>query len=906
MAEKMPPLPPGAVAAKPQTSLPPLPQGAKSATTLPPLPKGAQPAQPQISGKTSQSPGVMDYLTNLGGFKSYGQEYSREANEAMQALRGDVTSPVQGRKGAEPGFWDYAARAGVTGLDALNYLWTPAHAAFKTYLGRPVEEMGGPKAEVVAGAADILAPFGPKMARSTPELVSKIGSGAKKVAAPVEKLFSPTTVSPEAGAVERIIRKSGGEQSLKNEQAASRLVEHNKTLSNMPVAEQRAFVDDIENGRTPADPKLAAAAKDIRGVYDDWKAQVQKVLPASAQPNFIENYYSHIWKEKPSVVAEKLGTASRQGSGRSFKARTIPTISEGIKAGLTPKFENPVETTMAYSQNMARYVATHDMLNEMKTQGYAKWFSPGSPNVPKGWVPLEGIMTKKTAPVTIGTAKASIPRGSNTGKPLATGRPIQLYAPEPAARVFNNFISRGLEQGDYGPFYEAARKASNGLMMLKLGLSTFHLGTMANEAVISEMARGISAASRGRVLEGAKAFAKSPAAPVLSARRGLKMQKELLEKAMPDAMSKKVNDAFVRAGQTLRMDPFYRTRASGSFYNAIEKGTLKRELKDAADKLYKGTPYENAKGAVDLGANIIQSTAAPLFEKYIPLIKRGAFASRMEDFLKENPGASKKEIDKAAVSIADSIDNRFGELNQDNLFWHRGMKQMAQILLLSPTWNLGTLREIGGGIKDAMGSLPDVFKGKGVTDRTAYVAALAAQVALMNGIATYMKTGTMPHGKDFMAYRTGGTDAASGKPERAMTPGYQKDVYAFGYDFPHHILQEAENKLNPALSAAIGVMQNKDYRGLPVYRPHGVAPIAGEPTAMDLAMDTLLPISIGQFSQGAKVGSNLSLPERVMSIRPAPGYITDTERQQRLQTLFGTKDWKRRIRADQRQKAMQK
>ncbi len=147
------------------------------------------------------------------------------------------------------------------------------------------------------------------------------------------------------------------------------------------------------------------------------------VLKPDQVPNFITDYYSHLWKEKPTIVAEKLGTASKQGSGRSFKVRSIPTISDGIKAGLTPKFENPIEATMAYSQNMSRYVATHDMLNEMKGQGYVKWYSPGSKNIPKGWVPLDGIMTKKVAPVSVGTAKASIPKGSNTGQPLATGRP---------------------------------------------------------------------------------------------------------------------------------------------------------------------------------------------------------------------------------------------------------------------------------------------------------------------------------------------------------------------------------------------------------------------------------------------------------------------------------------------------
>jgi hypothetical protein len=54
---------------------------------------------------------------------------------------------------------------------------------------------------------------------------------------------------------------------------------------------------------------------------------------------------------------------------------------------------------------------------------------------------------------------------------------------------------------------------------------------------------------------------------------------------------------------------------------------------------------ERAAGILDLGANLIQSTAAPLFESYIPRLKQGAFASNMEDWLKANPGATQVEVD---------------------------------------------------------------------------------------------------------------------------------------------------------------------------------------------------------------------------------------------------------------------
>lgn len=913
MAE-LPPLPPGATLAGNDQALPPLPQGATLAShpDAPPLPAGA--TLKNNSDKVSQEkPGTLQAIGTTiknipgafaGGLKEIFKATTNRGHQSFEKIKGDLTSPVQSHdKAGKPGsprFMDYAARAGETALDVLNVPFNLGAGPVEATAGRVSEQMGGPKKETVGDVTMMVAPFAGELKAGATALTAGLKDGAKAV----EKLLSPTTVSPAAQATERTIRRATGESSLVNEKAAERLVEHNKTLANASVAEQRALIDDIEHGRTPADPKMAAAAKDIRQVYDGWKNRITQVLPKAAIPSFITDYYAHMWKENPTVVGEKMGAFAKQGSGRSFKQRTIPTISDGIKAGLTPKFENPVETTMAYSQNMSRYVATHDMLNELKTQGYAKWYSPGSKNIPPNWVKLDGIMTSKTAPMSAGTIKAGTPAGSNTGKTLATGRQIQLYAPPEVARVFNNFISKGMEHGDIAPFYQAARTAANGMTQLKLGLSAYHLSTMANEAMINDYARAFRAASRGELKTAGKAMLTAPVAPVKSYMRGMKMQRELLDKQVPDAMSKQINDAFVKSGQTLRMDPFLRTRASGSFYNALHKGTFKRELKEAADRIYKGTAWEKTKGVADLAANVIQTTAAPLFEKYIPAVKRGAFASEMEDFLKSRPKATQDEIDKEAIKIADSIDNRFGELNQDNLFWNKTMKQAAQLALLSPTWNLGTIREIGGGIKDVMGAAPQLAKGEGISRRTAYIAGLAFNTALMSSVYQYLKTGKPPGSvKDLMAPQTGGTDIVSGKPERAMTPGYQKDVYAFGYDFPHHIMSEAENKLNPALQTATGLIQNKDYRGLPIYRPEGVQPIKGEPGVLDYLIEQFMPISVGQFSKGNKKGSNLGVIERGLSVRPAPSYMTDPQRVQQMQTKYGTLDWKKRLKADAREKS---
>lgn len=909
----LPPLPAGAVPIKTAAAPPPpLPPGAVAVSReTPPLPPGAVPAKQAPAGS-----GILSRIGEISGVAPLYREYKKQAGEAWQTVKGDFTAPIQGHddqgKPTKPGPLDYAARAGIAALDVAALPFVPVTSAATSLIGRPVEALGGPEARTTGDVVGMVAPFGKEVKAigrlAKAKALDPTVDGMKAVGKVFEKGFSPTTVAPESRATEQIIRRATGESGLLNEKAAAKLMHHNGLVANLPVPEQRALIDYIENrsklpkGAQAATPELTAAADDIAQVYDGWRKRIEQVLPKQSVPNFIEDYYTHLWKEKPSVVGQALGAVGKQGSGRNFRLRTIPTISDGIKAGLTPKFENPIEATMAYSQNMSKYVATHDMLNTMKSQGYAKWYTPGSKNIPPGWVPLDGIMTKKNAPGT-----RAVPAGSNTGKNVRIpDRPIQLYAPADAARVFNNFISKGFEAGDAAPFYQAARSVANGMVQMKLGLSTFHLGTMVNETMIHDYARMFRALSKGELKTAARAGASATIAPVKTYQRGKRMEREMLDVSMPDAMSKVVNDAFVRSGGQMRMDPFYRTRGSGSFFNSLEKGTLKRDIKQTADNLYKGTVWENAKGVADLTANVLQTTAAPLFEKYIPNIKRGAFASEMEDFLRANPKATQAEIDKEAILIADSVDNRFGEMVQDNLFWNKKMKQLSQLALLSVTWNLGgPIREIGGGLKDLLMQAPKSVQGGGVSRRAAYLAGLAFHTALASAIYQYLKTGKPPEDvKDLMAGRTGGVDAVSGQPERMLTPGFQKDVFAVGYDFPHHVLETASHKLNPGLTVPLEIIQNKDYRGLPIYAPHGTdMPLNEGGKLMDYLIETFSPISINQLRAGGMKGTNISMPERFLSVRPAPSYIQDTQRVQDMQKRMGTQEWRRKLRADARRES---
>jgi hypothetical protein len=780
-------------------------------------------------------------------------------------------------------------------------------------------DSAGPKGPVAAAARedpydDVL--YGPAKAKSAPGGPSEgrnpsLTDTTASAGDALQALFAPATIGLGRDAA-GIIRKNAAQGDLMAARAAAALGAHAKAVAELTPDQQLGLIDYLQSrssGATLRDPKLQAFADTHRRVMQDFEGAISSAMDLGdgESPHFLQDYYAQIWKQPGSVVESRI-LRSRQGSGRNLMARSIPTVREGIALGLTPVSTNPIETDLLYATNMGRYLATVNTQKELMQEGLAA-FHPVNQQ-PEGWRPLNGIRAEKPGRLII-----------QDGETIANQPTQLLYGPADVARVYNNFISKGLEAGDASPLFTAARKATNAVTMLKLGLSAFHATTMANEAVVSDMARGVQSLSRapglaargelgqagGEIARGAQALVRTPAAPIASYLRGSAMRKELLGLADPSETAAVRNQAYVDAGGRVRMDPLYRARASGSVYNSLMTGTWRGELRDAASRIAGPQgglrPLDRAGGVVDLGASLIQASAAPLFEHVIPRLKLGAFDSTMSDWMATNPGASPAAVRQAAHLINRSIDNRFGELVWDNVFWHRWMKQASQLVLLSPSWNLGTLNEIGGGVIDAMGpSAKGLVNGTGLTTRTAYVAALAAEVALINGVMTYLKTGTAPHGRDFLAYRTGGVDATSGQPERAMVPGYQKDVYAFGHGLPSRLAKlfrdlptnfgavagdaasvvqragsnagaEIGNKANPALRTTVELTTNKDYRGRPIRNTRGtVTEQAGQVGGQ--LLDALMPISVGQLAQGRKRGSNISVGEQAAGVRPAPMYVT--------------------------------
>jgi hypothetical protein len=888
------------------------------------------------------------------GYAGYAGDVAHEFQSGLQSVRGAHDQETQRRLGILPSHGaaaDFASEflqiaGGLFGMAA-----SPITGAVRQYGARPLAgtlpaqpepERPGlfqPFKNLVSGASErarqsAARPFGKQgteeeqLERATNVLalgvpgigvtkLPKVGASVSAIRQSpafktIEKIFSPTTIDQDAKDAEALLRTTTGIAARDTESTRAAMEPFHRAINKLPEADRLNFIDHIEGGQggiANLSPTLRALGGEMRDAFE-LRAAKLTALPSMATTHFLDDYFPHFWQDPHAAAAfaknfaghgagaPKGGGGSKQGSGASLKKREIPTIADGIKAGLKPLTTDPIEATMRYVGSMDRFIASTSVLDFSKQAGYVKYIRPkvygasGHPESfkpPAGWVPLKG-------------------RGARNFSGA------QAYAPEGFARVYNNFIDRGIHE--WGPtsgsVYDAVQKASNNITALELGLSGYHVVTMANEAAISRMARGISDVVGGagqrdamRMLRGAGAVASAPLAPLTSVVRGAQLERVYLGRNPGSPDMNRIVDLLEKAGGRAVGSSHasdYQYSAAGSYVKAFKQGALKMQMQTAAADIAAHPIVGTARQAVTQLGRIMSTVSAPIFEQYIPRLKNGAFYDTMNAWLRANPAATRDVQVKMARDVWDSIDNRFGELVDDNIFWNKTLKQAAKLGMRSYSWNLGTAREIGGGAID-------LASGKW-SPRAAYLIALPIQVGTMNAVYQKLATGKDPESvQDLLGGQTGGEQslsipstqpyarsAKSTVPERVSIPGYQKDVLGWYENWE----QEMLNKRSKLVTMVGELASNTDWRGDPIINPEDSAP-EWMKQYFDYALKSLTPISMQSSQKGIKEGSKIGRGQQMMGLKQAPPYVADPEGYARQQKNVHVLRAKKKERYDKKQ-----
>jgi hypothetical protein len=733
--------------------------------------------------------------------------------------------------------------------------------------------------------------------------VVKYGKAVKPaynlVATTLNKIFNPELIGAGQRA-ETVLRAGGGIAARDEAAGKAALDDYYNRVDAMQPHEQLlldAYIEGRTGGATLHDPSLQGVADTIKTQMDKRKTKLSQ-LPSTHQMNFVTDYLSHadLWQNPSQAKKFYQGWVAKQGSGKSLNKRTVPTIADGIAAGLVPKTTNPIDISTRYMEQMDRFIFHNAVIDQARATKEVKYFKNLSKN--------------PESPAFNPTAQklGLVPLNGRLGIRHTKHGDFHAFADADWARVYNNHVGMGLRKGEIvGPLYDTLQRASNGMTAVELGLSGYHLLTMVHEAAVADAAvamsqavSGVGALGRGQIGEAARLLRgsaanliKQPAAAFVKPYMGHKVQQVYLGRMPGTAQMRQIVDLLELAGGRAvgaRHAADYQFSSGYSYFRAF------RKLSDVIDKnaytsTLKSIKRDYAPGTVFpapvafLGRQIgraMTTISDPLFKTYIPKMKTGAFHQNMKAWLDANPAANKQQQVAMARKIWDSIDNRFGEMVNDNVFWNQAFKQAAQLGMRSYSWNLGTIREIGGGAKSLVTKPKSLgIKGADYDPKTGYVIALPMVAALSGYIYQKLMTGKNPESIDDLFHpRTGGVvpGFGGGKPveERATLPGYMKDVFGWAEDWR----QEAANKRSALLTRAweLGTNRQTPY-GEYDLKQHPIVPPDASMEEMVGAYfkyaEKFLPITVQRETQGPKKGSHIDKIQSRLGISPAGARFTD-------------------------------
>ena len=607
---------------------------------------------------------------------------------------------------------------------------------------------------------------------------------------------------------------------------------------------------------------LLTAIKDLMLKY---RLQLEN-MPKTAQMAFKDDYLRQVWKDPGAALEHLKSMPAKQGSNFFTKRTVFEDYEEGIRAGYVPETMDPIELSLRYAENASRYIALNHVLDDATEAGHVVWRAPE--HAPNGWVKLEGRA------------------GSYHGGP---GQ--DAYAPPGFAAVYNNFVSQAPKRG--GTLLGWLQRASNLSTAFKLSLSWFHGGLETQEGMTSAIANAIDKLTGGDVAGALKTAAGAPLAPIRSVARGREMQKVYLGQMVGAPRTERIVDAltdanFNIAGRGRTADEFRASRLGG-FFESFRRGRLKYEAQLHAEDI-KDHPVA---GPVRLAGRVLDTAMEPIFQYYVPLLKNGAAYDMLDTWLKANPEATDEALAAQARKVANMIDDRFGEMNHDNIFWQRTTKMIAQSMFVSYSYTLGTLRMASGAAADVATMASRLKSGDKLwTSRMSQALAIPVTAIMTNAVYQYLKTGSLPQDLNQAAYPlTGGTDPTTGKPAHAVLPSYLPQFLNF-YDNP---TGEASNKINAFWHTLWQVASNSDWRGDPVINKNLPLLQQFEQLMGYVYQEAVSPIYL---SGARKENTAISEPERFFGVRDAPMRANDPAAYKKLKGYVTARDNARKAQHD--------
>lgn len=528
--------------------------------------------------------------------------------------------------------------------------------------------------------------------------------------------------------------------------------------------ERVEFMTAMEQGRR-IDPALQAKYPWLDQAAREYRNQLNKDYILEKQMGskayFLDNYFPHIWKdiERARNVFQADRLLQSMGPKWFQKSRTYDLVQHGLDQGLELRSTNPQDLVTTRRLSSVDMVNKMELLHQLERQGVAVPMKEAPPQV------LNPRLTGAPHP----WEKVSAPNGEQW-----------MIAPDVTALWKNAVEAKGLwaNETGMGDAFRTWMKVKAVWVPIKLGLSLFHPIHVAHINFVNNMNRAIGE-TFGTGQQGlARRFA-----------------------AMPEAVLQSVADTFFLAapigtpfvGKTMRqswLTPRERQTAAQKadiklMNEAGISAQLSEQLKIAAKRDLSDALAQNRYFAAvpHAGRRLMELISGPIFEQWIPNLKVAALKREADSLFRRRPDLVSNDADRrlALRTIGKQIDNRFGEMFYGSLFWNRTLKDASIGSFLSLGWNLGFVREFGGGffepIVRRMIDTPTPTRKliRDVSNKTTNMVMYSATAMVINAIMNKSFTGENPEGMDYIFPRIGGLNP-DGSPRRITNAFYTREV----------------------------------------------------------------------------------------------------------------------------------
>ncbi len=671
----------------------------------------------------------------------------------------------------------------------------------------------------------------------------------RKLAAWIDELqraFAPETLGERAKKAATIIASRTSEFMHEN------MVWRNGSAERLKYWERNRhlaaeFIRRVETGTPFEDPKL----ENLRQSYRRWNQQIAQRDLEHLGLDYIprDNYLMHIFKDPEAVAKWMSDRFGKKWFNPGFiKDRTFDLYQQAIEKGFKPRFENPEEIMLARQMASDKAAMQINILEDMRKNGFAM-------RKPKGLKPKPGMPVE--------TWRA--PNG-------------QMYLMHRDAwTVMSNAFGPSMWQmpGIRGDIFRGYMHLKNAVIPLKLAFSLFHpihvvqldnanAATYALAEALSGKRSPIS--TLGELAKGSSILYK----PLYE---NPKIGSRLVKVWRGEIPSDQLTDTDLQALQYMteggfvpRLSDVFRSKAVENFNKALLQHSIKSVWR--------------------LPMAILHGMSYPIFEVWIPNLKAAAYIRGVSSALMRDPSLYDDAMKRGMAfrRIAKSIDNRYGEMSYDTLFINKYIKDLGVANTLSLGWQMGFIREYGGGALELGQWAKDGFTpqavGKGNLDRALFSVVSSTMALALGGLMTKALSGQNPQGiEDYIWPRTGDTNS-SGQPHRLQTPFYMRQ---FG-EIQKHMQNEGvigglSDMVRSKSAGIFGLMyewmSGVGSYGKEIRDPNAPIITQAQQTASQMLKD-LEPISFSSMRRAYTENFGKGLGLALAGFTPAPRYVTET------------------------------